>query len=136
MSKLKYYSPKEKRMMAKHLIEALDDADVSMVTIPRKEGYPELALIKKEIFMDLAGGSDMMKKWIFLACQGIVALDASKKKADMALDIEGLMRMAADAGRNFLGMDEDFKTETGEEQPALMGASDPKPEMELQGVAK
>lgn len=99
------YSNKELKYMAKHLLSILDDPDVSMATVPRKEGYPELAVIKKDIFMDIETENQQLKKWIHMAGQVIVSLDVNS--STLGSDIRNLLMMAVDAGDRFFGMDKD-----------------------------
>lgn len=99
------YSNKEKKFMTKYLMELLDDPQVSMATIPRKDGLPELALLKQEVFTDLVGERDQLKKWVWLAAQGIAELHVNSPK--LGDNIRGLMLMIADAGVRFFGIDKD-----------------------------
>lgn len=98
------YSNKEKKFMTKYLLDLIDDPQVSMATIPRKDGLPELALLKQEVFTDLVGERDQLKKWAWLCCQGIIELDVNSSK--LGDNIRGLMLMAADAGARFFGMED------------------------------
>lgn len=102
------YSNKELRSLTKHLMVLLNDPEVTMATVPKKDGVPELAVLKKEVFNDLVTENQQIKKWAFTMCQTIAG-DLNLVSPNLGETIRALMLMTVDAGSRFFGMDEALK---------------------------
>lgn len=101
------YSNKELKSLTKHLMVMLNDPQVTMATVPKKDGVPELAVLKKEIFNDLVTENQQLRKWAFNMCQTI-ASDLTLISPNLGETIRVLMLMTVDAGSRFFGMDDDL----------------------------
>lgn len=94
------YSNKDKKALAKNLVDILDDEQITMATVPARDDRPELVVLKQELFQDIITENREMKKQLFY--YGGVVMQAEVNSPQLGETIAVLHSIATDVAQRFL----------------------------------